>query len=42
MKQVEEYITRNPISGMAKLPHYEASSTSNFIRMKAGEIRKIS
>ncbi|MEK6714182.1 MAG: hypothetical protein AABY41_08340 [Nitrospirota bacterium] len=41
MKQVEDYSRRNPLSGMVKLPHYEASSTSNFIRMKAAEIRKV-
>ncbi len=40
MKQVEEYSKRNPISGMTRLPHYEASSTSNFIRMKAADIQK--
>ena len=42
MKQVEEYSRKNPLSGMVRLPHYEASSASNFIRMKAGEIRKVS
>jgi len=39
MKQVEEYSRKNPLSGMVRLPHYEASSASNFIRMKAAEIK---
>ncbi len=42
MKQVEDYSKRNPLSGMVRLTHYEASTTSNFIRMKAAEIRKVS
>lgn len=40
MKQVEDYSRRNPLSGMIRLQHHVASTTGNFIHMKAKEIRK--